>query len=84
MTNHVAKVRQIVKATRDIPLTNNVHVTVLSSASPLVLRKGTEAEVMAIAPEHVDLNCKDGPGHGLSAWGLRLRVKKVVWGISFQ
>jgi hypothetical protein len=84
MTIQVAKIGQIVQAARDILLMNNIHVTVLSSAAPSVLRKGTEAEVMAIQPQHIDLNCKDGVGHGSAAWGLKIRVAKVVWGQSFQ
>jgi len=84
MSLQIAKVGQIVKATRDIPLSNNVHVTVLSSASPQILPAGTEAEVIAVEPRHIDLNCKVGPGHGPAAWGLQIRVAKTVWGISFQ
>ena len=84
MTIEVARVGQIVRAVRDIMLMNNVHVTVLSSAAPTVLRRGAEAEVTAIGPQHIDLNCKDGPGQGPAAWGLRIRVAKVVWGSSFQ
>jgi len=84
MTIQVARVGQTVRAVRDIMLTNNVHVTVLSSAASSVLRKGAEAEVTAIHPQHIDLSCKDGPGLGPAAWGLRIRVAKVVWGSSFQ
>ncbi|RAR47936.1 hypothetical protein C7401_15614 [Paraburkholderia unamae] len=85
MSNQVAKVGQIVRAMRDIPLTRNAHVTVLSSATRIVLRKGTEAEITAIALNHIELNCKDGDQSlGLAAWGLRIRVAKVVWGMSFE
>ena len=84
MTFRVAKVGQVVKATRDILLTRNTHVTVLSSASVLILRKGTEAEVTAVAQQHIELNCKDGHGNGIAAWGLQIRIAKVVWGTSFE
>jgi hypothetical protein len=84
MTLQVAKVGQIVRAVRDIPLTRNTHVTVLSSASSPVLRKGTEAEIAAVSQQHIELNCKDGQGSGITAWGLKIRIAKVVWGISFE
>jgi len=84
MSLQIAQVGQIVKAVRDIPLVNNVHVTVLSSAAPQLLPSGTEAEVTAVEPHHIDLNCKDGQGHGAAAWGLKIRVAKTLWGISFQ
>jgi hypothetical protein len=83
MTLQVARVGQVVRATRDIILTKNVHIEVLSAATPLILPKGSEAEVTAVAPQHIELNCKVGHGHGIAAWGLRIRVAKVVWGISF-
>jgi hypothetical protein len=75
---------KIVKAARDIPLTRNIHVTVLSGSTPLFFRKGSEAEVVAITPQHIDLNCKDGHGLGPAAWGLRIRVAKVAWWNSFE
>jgi hypothetical protein len=57
---------------------------VLSSAAPQFLPNGTEAEVTAIEPRHIELNCKSGHGSGLTAWGLKIRVAKTVWGISFE
>lgn len=85
MAIQVAKVGQIVRATRDIPLTRNAHITVLSSASIPILRKGTEAEVIAIETQHIDLNCKDGQSAlGTAAWGLKIRVAKVAWGTAFE
>ena len=78
------QVGKIVHAIRDIPLLRNTHVTVLTSAARPVLSKGTEAEITAVSPTHVDLNCKDGFGNGPAAWGLKLRIAKVVWGQSFE
>lgn len=79
------KVGQVVKAARDILLKNNLHISVLSSAAPMTLAKGTEAEIIDVQPTHIDLNCKDGsPYLGPAAWGLKLRVAKVVWGTSFE
>ncbi len=79
------KVGQIVRATHVITLKGNAHISVLSSAAPLTLAKGTEAEIIDVQPMHIDLNCKDGPhAGGLAAWGLRIRVAKVVWGTSFE
>ena len=83
MSAPALKVGQIVTASRDIPLVCNVHVAVLGSATPAILPKGTEAEILAIAVHHVDLNCKDGHGFGPSAWGLKIRIAKVVWWNSF-
>jgi hypothetical protein len=77
------KVGQVVRASRDIPLTHNIHVTVLSGSTPVFLRKGTQAEVVAISAQHVDLNCKDGAGVGPTAWGLMIRIAKVAWWNSF-
>jgi hypothetical protein len=73
-----------VKAVRDIILTKNMHVTVLSSAGPAFLPRGTEAEIRAIGPTHIEINCKDGFGHGPTAWGLKIKIAKVIWGISFE
>jgi hypothetical protein len=84
MTFQVVKVGRVVQATRDIPLVRNAHVSVLSSAAPAVLHKGTQAEITAVAPQHVEVICKDGHGSGREAWGLKLRVAKVVWGTSFE
>jgi hypothetical protein len=78
------RVGKLVRAVRDIPLANNIHVKVLSSAAPRILPKGTEAEVIGLTPTHVEVNCKDGHGHGPDAWGLKIAVAKVVWGISFE
>ena len=84
MTIQVAKIGQHVKATRDIVLARNAHVTVLSSAAPSVLRKGTLGEVIAVAQQHIEVVCKDGHGNGPDAWGLKLRIAKLVWGTSFE
>jgi hypothetical protein len=78
------QVGKVVRSMRDIPLARNVHVKVLSSAAPQILPKGTEAEVVGLTPTHVQLNCKDGHGHGPDAWGLKIAIANVVWGISFE
>lgn len=84
MIFQVAKVGQGVMAVRDIPLTRNTHVIVQSSAAPAVLRKGTKAEVIAVAQQYIDVVCNDGHGSGPESWGLKLRVAKIVWGTSFE
>jgi hypothetical protein len=84
MENLGPKIGKVVRSIRDISLTRNVHVTVLSSAAPIVLRKGIEAEITAVSPTHVEVICKDGYGHGAAAWGLKLKVAKVIWGQSFE
>jgi len=79
------KVGKIVTSMRDIILVGNCHVTVLSSNSPLTLPKGTKAEITAVGPTFVELNCKDGQDYlGPAAWGLKIRIILGVWGISFQ
>lgn len=79
------RVGQHVKASRDIMLNKgNMHVTVLSSASGPVLKKGTEAEITSVSPAHIELNCKDGFGNGLNAWGLKIKIARVVFGNSFE
>jgi hypothetical protein len=78
------RVGQVVRASHDVFL-NNIHITVLSSAAPMMLAKGTEAEIIDVQPMHIDLTCKDAsPSSGPSAWGLKLRVAKVVWGTTFE
>jgi hypothetical protein len=77
------QVGQVCRAMRDIPLVKNVHVTLLTHG-PSVLPKGTEAEITAITRDHIELNCKDGTGVSPAAWGLRIKVAKVVFGISFE
>ncbi len=85
MPSSQISVGRLVRASRDILLNKqNTHVVVLSSAAPTVLKKGTEAEITAVLPNHIELNCKDGLGSGASAWGLKIRVAKVVFGISFE
>ena len=79
-----SQVRDQGVAMRDIQLTGNMHVKVLSSSAPRVLPKGTEAEVTAVHATSVEINCKDGGGAGIHAWGLKLSLAKVVWGISFS
>ena len=79
------RVGQVVKATRVIFLQNNAHVAVMSTSAPVSLAKGTEAEIVEVQPMHIVLNCKDGAhSAGPSAWGLKIRVAKVVWGTSFE
>jgi hypothetical protein len=76
------RVGQVVRSLRAIPLVNNVHVVRLTHG-PQVLPKGTEAEIESLEPLHIILNCKDGSGYGVHAWGLRIRIAKVVYGVSF-
>ena len=74
-----------VKASIDILLNkNNIHVTLLSSAGPPIIKKGTEAEITSVNPTHIELNCKDGPGPGIHAWGLKIKIARVVFGVSFE
>ena len=78
------RVGDLVFAMRDIQLTGNMHVKVLSSSAPRILPKGTEAEITAVHATSVEINCKSGGGVGIHAWGLKLSVAKLVWGISFS
>lgn len=79
------QVGHIVKAAITIQLRNNAHITVLSSASHATLAKGAEAEITAVQPMHIELNCKDGsPAMGIAAWGLKIRVARAVWGTYFD
>jgi hypothetical protein len=85
MPSFPPRVGQRVKPTRDVILSGNAHVSVLSGAAPFVLSKGTLAEVVDVAAAHIDLNCRDGPSSaGIHAWGLKVRVAKVVWGTTFE
>jgi hypothetical protein len=78
------KVGQLVKASRDIHLNiRNVDFTILSSAGPALLPKDTEAEVTAVTPQYIEVNCKTGGVPGLHAWGLKIRVARHAWGTSF-
>ena len=84
MTLSLPRVGQTVKAMRDIILAKNIHVAVLSNTSPAVLPKGSMADVVAVSSNHIDLNCKADPAsNGVHAWGLKIRVARVVWGVSF-
>ena len=85
MPSYPPKVGQLVKAARDIPLVGNTHISILSSVGPNNLPKGTRAEITNIQPMDIDLNCMDGnPSLGMDAWGLKIRVAKVVWGSDFE
>jgi hypothetical protein len=84
VTNLPIRVGQVVRASHDIMVTKSIHITVLSSAAPLVLKKGTEAEISAITPSAIEVNCKAGHGHGPNAWGLKLKVARGVWGNTFS
>ncbi len=75
-------VGQHVRATRDLLLVGNAHAVRLTHG-PATLPKGTEAEIEEITTEHMVLNCKDGPGQGASAWGLRIRIARVIFGTTF-
>ncbi len=83
MAPTLPRVGQVVRATHDLPLVGNTHVTRLSHG-PATLPKGTEAEITAIDREHIELCCKDGASAGPSAWGLRIRVAKTIFGIRFE
>jgi hypothetical protein len=77
------EVGQAVRSIRDLILVGNLHVIRLTHG-PAVLPKGSEAEITAITQDgYIELNCKDGPGRGRAAWGLRIRVAKHIFGFTF-
>jgi hypothetical protein len=78
------QVKEAWKSQRELVIVGNAHIQVLGGAAPRTIAKDVLVEITAVAPLHVDVNCKIGGGSGVHNWGLKLRVKRELWGQYFM
>ncbi len=83
MSISAIQVGKVWKTQRELIVTGNIHIRVLGGASPRTIPKDTLAEITAVSPAVIEVNCKAGGGVGIHAWGLKLQVQRALWGQYF-
>lgn len=83
MSTGAIQVGKVWKTQRELIVMGNIHIQVLGSAAPRTIPKDTLAEIVAVGPTAIEVNCKAGGGVGIHAWGLKLRVARTFWGEFF-
>lgn len=71
------------RARINVTMVGNRHVTLLSNG-PAMLPSGTEGVITALTRDSIDLECRERYMTGIHAWGIKLRVTRVMFGQYFE